>query len=223
MKKFTTTINKMSPLKLLFLASAASHCSAFVPASTSLSSHAHSQVAKRVHALRESPNAKENAALEEFGKMAGSAFLTLTLSFSAINISFSADSPLSHILIPNANAYSTTATSSSITMSKSSDVDNLIIKSLEKETREVEEEAKRDAKKARVEKSREAFFEYEAKVAEQEEARIEAAEKKAELEAAADKKLVLDLEAREKKVEKEASLASSKKEKAAKEKEAKVG
>ena len=100
--------------------------------------------------------------------------------------------------------------------------DDLVIKSLEKETREVEAEVKRDAKKARVEKSREAFFEYEAKMAEEQEARIEAAEKKAEAEVEADKKLIAELDAKEKEAEKEAKLASSKKERAAKEKEAKV-
>ena len=143
------------------------------------------------------------------------------------------------VFIPNANAYSTTTTTtatttatttpfSSILMSKkSSNVvvesdDDLVIKSLEKETREVEAEVKRDAKKARVEKSREAFFEYEAKMAEEQEARIEAAEKKAEAEVEADKKLIAELDAKEKEAEKEAKLASSKKERAAKEKEAKV-
>ncbi len=86
----------------------------------------------------------------------------------------------------------------------------------------MEAEAEKDAKKAKIEKSREAFFEYEAKMAEQTEARIEAAEKQAELEAEADKKLVAELEAKEKQVEKEAALATSKKEKAAKQKEARV-
>jgi len=86
----------------------------------------------------------------------------------------------------------------------------------------VEAEAKRDAKKAKIEKSREVFFEYEAKMAEQTEARIEAAEKKAELEAEADKKLVAELDAKEKQAEKEAALATTKKEKAAKEKEVRV-
>jgi len=86
----------------------------------------------------------------------------------------------------------------------------------------VEAEAKRDAKKAKIEKSREIFFEYEAKMAEQTEARIEAAEKQAELEAEADKQLVAELESKEKQAEKDAALATSKKEKAAKEKEARV-
>lgn len=201
----------------LLLASAAPYCSAFVPASIS-ASHVQSRIANEVPTLRASSDDNTNA-LEEVSKIAGSALVALTLSFSAVSTPFS-----NEVTIPNANAYSSgTATSSSITISAgSSDVDELIVKSLEKETREVEAEAKRDAKKAKIEKSREIFFEYEAKMAEQTEARIEAAEKKAELEAEADKKLVAELDAKEKQIEKEAALATSKKEKAAKEKEAKV-
>ncbi len=200
----------------LLLASAAP-CSAFVPASISASSHVQSRTANNVPTLRASSDDNNYTnQLEEVSKIAGSALVALTLSFSAISTPFS-----NEFTIPNANAYSTT--SSSITISaRASDVDELIVKSLEKETREVEAEAKRDAKKAKIEKSREIFFEYEAKMAEQTEARIEAAEKKAELEAETDKKLVAELDAKEKQAEKEAALASSKKEKAAKEKEARV-
>lgn len=199
----------------LLLASAAPYCSAFVPTGRSASSPVHSRHANNLPALRASSDGNTNP-LEEVSKIAGSALIALTLSFSAISTPFS-----NEFTIPNANAYSTA--SSSITISaRSSDVDELIVKSLEKETREVEAEAKRDAKKAKIEKSREIFFEYEAKMAEQTEARIEAAEKKAELEAEADKKLVADLDAKEKQAEKEAALATSKKERAAKEKEARV-
>ncbi len=216
----------LSKMKLnflgLLLASTAPHCSAFVPASISASSHVQSRLANNVPTLRASSDGNINNntnPLEQVGKIAGSALVALTLSFSAVSTPFS-----NEFTIPNANAYSTgTATSSSITISaKPSDVDELIVKSLEKETREVEAEAKRDAKKAKIEKSRELFFEYEAKMAEQTEARIEAAEKQAELEAEADKKLVEELDAKEKQAEKEAALATSKKEKAAKEKEARV-
>mmetsp|Transcript_10899 Transcript_10899/g.16440 ORF Transcript_10899/g.16440 Transcript_10899/m.16440 type:complete len:294 (-) Transcript_10899:153-1034(-) len=211
---------KLNFLGLLLALAAPSCCSAFVPASTSASSHVNSRFANSVPTLRASTddNTSNNVTpLEEVSKIAGSALVALTLSFSAVSAPFS-----NEFTIPNANAFSTgTATSSSITISaRPSDVDDLIVKSLEKETREVEAEAKRDAKKAKIEKSREIFFEYEAKMAEQTEARIEAAEKQAELEAEADKQLVAELEAKEKQAEKDAALATSKKEKAAKEKEA---
>jgi len=209
---------KLNFLRLLPALVATPYCSAFVPASTSVSYH--SRVAKSVPTLLaahdDSSSDNNKSPLEEVGKMAGSALVALTLSFSAVSPPFS-----NEFTIPTANAFP----SSSITMSAKSsgaDVDELIIKSLEKETREVEAEAEKDAKKAKIEKSREAFFEYEAKMAEQTEARIEAAEKQAELEAEADKKLVAELEAKEKQVEKEAALATSKKEKAAKQKEARV-
>lgn len=199
----------------LLLALAAPYCSAFVPASASASSHVHSRLANSVPTLRASTddNISNNVTpMEEVGKIAGSALVALTLSFSAVSTPFS---------VPNANAFSTGTAASSIMISaRPSDVDELIVKSLEKETREVEAEAKKDAKKAKIEKSREIFFEYEAKMAEQTEARIEAAEKQAELEAEADKQLVVELEAKEKQAEKDATLATSKKEKAAKEKEA---
>ena len=212
---------KLNFLRLLLAALATTYCSAFIPASTSLSSHgvAHSRVTNSAPTLRaahDDDNVSNNnkSPLEDFGKMAGSALVALTLSFSAAT-------PFSNneFTIPNANAFS----SSSITISaKPSDVDELIVKSLEKETREVEAEAKKDAKKAKIEKSREAFFEYEAKMAEQTEARIEAAEKQAELEAEKDAKLVAELDAKEKEIERKEALATSKKEKAALEKEARV-
>ena len=112
----------------------------------------------------------------------------------------------------------------SITLSKraqSSDED-LAIKFLEEETREVEREVKVEAKKAKVEKSREAFFEYEAKMAKQTEDRIEAAERKAEEEYEADKEEAELLTEMEEKAEKEVQLARTAKEKAQAKKEAQV-
>lgn len=238
----------MMTTRALLLATAASYCSAFttiLPA-TSLSSHhvaqCNSAPTTTLHATPDDNNnnnssydVKSSFFEDNATKLAGSAIMALTLSFSPI-ISTPFDTTTESVFIPTANAYSTETTTtttttpfSSILMSKkSSNVvlessdDDLVIKSLEKETREVEAEVKRDAKKARVEKSREAFFEYEAKMAEEQEARIEAAEKKAEAEVEADKKLIAELDAKEKEAEKEAKLASSKKERAAKEKEAKV-
>mmetsp|Transcript_26591 Transcript_26591/g.43934 ORF Transcript_26591/g.43934 Transcript_26591/m.43934 type:complete len:284 (-) Transcript_26591:106-957(-) len=194
----------------LLLALAAPYCSAFVPAGARLASSV-----PTLRASADDNTCSNMTPLEEVARVAGSTLVALTLSFSAVSAPFS-----NELTIPNANAFSTGTASSSITISTTTaDVDELIVKSLEKETREVEAEAKRDAKKAKIEKSREVFFEYEAKMAEQTEARIEAAEKKAELEAEADKKLVAELDAKEKQAEKEAALATTKKEKAAKEKE----
>ncbi|KAL3944650.1 MAG: hypothetical protein SGBAC_001257 [Bacillariaceae sp.] len=94
-------------------------------------------------------------------------------------------------------------------------------KALEKEVKEVEKESRKDAKAARVEKSREAFYEYEAKKAAEEEARIEAAERKATADAKKDEEEVLKLKAAEQKAEKEAAEANTKREKVEKQAEAK--
>lgn len=100
-------------------------------------------------------------------------------------------------------------------------IDDTMFKGLEKETKSAEKVAKIDARKARVEKSRENFFEYEAKMAAVQEARIEAAEQKAIDEAIKDKKEFERLQALEKQVEDEASRAGSKQERASRLKEAK--
>lgn len=163
-----------------------------------------------------------SAALERVGKAMGSAFLGLTLGFSAITTS---------PVIPPANAdVSILSTTPSMTIAaKTKSADDEVIKELEQETRKVEKEAKVDERKARVEKSREAFFKYEERMAEQAEARIEAAERKAEveaeqdkLEAEKDKEQAEELKAAEVKAEREVALAKTKKEKLAKEKEAKA-
>ena len=101
-------------------------------------------------------------------------------------------------------------------------VDNLMLKSLEKETQAAEKEAKVDERKAKVEKSREAFFEYEAKMAAEQEARIEAAEEKALAEAQKDKEEDEKLKALEQKAELDFKLAQTKQERAAKQKEIRV-
>lgn len=118
---------------------------------------------------------------------------------------------------------SLTLSSSSTLVSevKPATIDDTIYKSLEKETQAIEKLAKEDERKAKVEKSREAFFEYEAKMAEIQEARIEAAEQKAIDEAIKDKKEFERLQALEAKVEQEAARAETKQEKEARLKEAK--
>merc|ERR1712086_1110473 len=100
--------------------------------------------------------------------------------------------------------------------------DAVTLRTLEQETRRIEKEAKADLKKAQIEKSKEAFFEYDAKMAQQTEARLEANEKAAELEFENDKDEVNTLSLMELKAEREVLLATTKEEKAAKQKEVKV-
>ena len=101
-------------------------------------------------------------------------------------------------------------------------VDDVMLKSLEEETKAAEKVAKVDQRKAQNERKREAFFEYEAKAAAEKEAQIEAAEQKALAEAKKDKEQAERIKIMEEKIEKEASLALSRKDKIAKQKEAKV-
>ena len=104
----------------------------------------------------------------------------------------------------------------------STNIDTTVFKGLEKETIEAEKIAKKDMKKVKVEKSREAFFECEAKMAAVTEARLEAAEQKAIDEAIKDKKELARLDALEKQVEEQAARAETKAEKEARLKEAKA-
>jgi hypothetical protein len=129
----------------------------------------------------------------------------------------------------NIEIVQTIASGSSIIISKSEAspasslvVDNVMLKSLEEETKAAEKELKADERKANIERKREAFFEYEAKAAAEKEAQIEAAERKALAEAQKDKEQVERLKALELKAEEEAARASSRKEKIANQKEAKV-
>ncbi len=93
--------------------------------------------------------------------------------------------------------------------------DEIVIDVLTRETRADEKIAAKDARKARIEKSREAFYDYEARMAEETEDRIEAAEMKAEVDIQIDKKRVQALKEMELKAEEEASAAETPKEKAA--------
>lgn len=198
---------------LPLLAGTAPLCSSFAPMHPSVS---------RPSVLRAAPGDDEistyNDALGRVGKAAGSAFVALTLSFTALN----APVPFSDTLstVPHANA----APLPTLTLAKafSPDEEKEIIKELEEETKAEEKLVKKDAKKARVEASREKFYEYEARQAEIAEARIEAAEQKAEVEFENDREEAEILKAMEEKAEKEVATASTKAEKAAKQKEAKA-
>lgn len=158
-----------------------------------------------------------NDVAERVGKAAGAAVCALTLSFCAMTtpspLPFS-DATLSSV--PSARAVS------SITTSASTKEDDVALRKLEQETRRVEKEAKADLKRARIEKSREAFFDYDAKVALETEARLEANEKAAEQEFENDKEEVETLAVMELKAERAALLATTKEEKAARQKEVKA-
>mmetsp|Transcript_59 Transcript_59/g.127 ORF Transcript_59/g.127 Transcript_59/m.127 type:complete len:295 (-) Transcript_59:224-1108(-) len=215
----------MSSLKLLLplLAASAPLCNSFAPVLIPSVSRASIVGTRQPHVLRAAPgdndktgdaNLSNNDALERIGKVAGSALFALTLSFSAMTAPVPFSGTISSV--PSANAIP------SITIASKNVRSDDDIKWLELETREAEKEVKADRKKARVERSREAFFEYDAKMAEEQEARIEAAEQKAEVEAEKDQKEAERLKALEQRVEKEANVAVSKEEKLAKQKIAKA-
>jgi len=135
--------------------------------------------------------------------------------------------PLASISIVRENpTTSTTTTSSWIasaqpSSSSSSTLDKAALKLLEQETLRAEKEAAKDEKKAKIEKSRETFFEYEAKMAAEQEARIEAAEQKALAEVIKDNQEIERLKALELKAEEQVVVAQTPQEKAALLKEAK--
>jgi len=160
--------------------------------------------------------------MERVGKATSSALVALTLSFFAITAPVPFSGTLSSVPSANAAESAIVSASPSITIArtKSSTDDDATIKYLEQETRLAEKESKADAQKARVEKSRETYFDYDAKMAAEQEARIEAAEQRSLLEAKIDKELAEKLKVREEKAEREAALATTSQEKAAKQKEA---
>ena len=203
----------MSSLRILLplLAVSSPICNSFVPTQPSISS--------RSTVLQASSNDDngENNIFENLPTVIGSTALAVTLSFSSINIPFTNDNTGS--IIQSANAALPSISLARNQQPKS--VDDEVIKELEAETRKEEKLTRADAKKARIEKSREAFFEYDAKMAEEQERRIEAAERKAEIEAEKDKlevekdKLLAEkLKREEKKLEGELKVAKTKEEKA---------
>jgi len=160
--------------------------------------------------------------MERVRKATGSALVALTLSFFAITAPSVNAADSANIVSVSAYAGpSITIASANKSNNKSPSKDDATIQYMEQETRLAEKEAKEDAKKARVEKSREAFFDYDAKMAAQQEARIEAAEQKTLQEAKTDKELAQKLRVREQRAEQEAALATTPAEKAMKQKEIK--
>jgi len=203
----------MSSLRILLplLAVSSPICNSFVPPQPSISS-------RSTTILQASSNNENNNIFENLPTIIGSTTLAVTLSFSSINIPFTNDNTGS--IIQSANA-ALPSISLARNQQQPKSADDEVIKELEEETRKEEKITKADAKKARVEKSREAFFEYDAKMAEEQERRIEAAERKAEIEAEKDKlevekdKLLAEkLKREEKKLEGELKVAKTKEEKA---------
>jgi len=204
----------MSSLRILLPLLAVSspmQCNSFVPPQPSISSRS-----TTLQASSNNNNNENNNIFENLPTVIGTTALAVTLSFSSINIPFTNDNTGS--IIQSANA---ALPSISLARNQPKSADDEVIKELEEETRKEEKITKADAKKARVEKSREAFFEYDAKMAEEQERRIEAAERKAEIEAEKDKlevekdKLLAEkLKREEKKLEGELKVAKTKEEKA---------
>ena len=189
---------RVSNLALSLLA-AAPLCHGFAP---SASNAAHQTV------LRTS-NTQDDLNSRQFIQQVGTAAaLALSLAFA-----------------PNANAapntISYTPLTSSIATASSTD-DETALLTLQAETKALEKETAALKKKARIERGREAFYDYEAKMAAETEARIEAAERKAELEYENDKAEIEDLALLELKKERAAKLASTPAEKRELEKEAKL-
>lgn len=146
------------------------------------------------------------------GKGIASAFLAITLSFSPSfsNAAITYDDPLHHPFPP------TTTSSSAILLSRGTLLppeDDVVIAELTLQTKEIEREAAKDKKRADVEKSIAAFFNYDARMAEEQEARIEAAEFRAEAEASYDKEQAELLKIEERKAEKEFKEAQTPQEK----------
>jgi hypothetical protein len=170
---------------------------------------------------------------ERTGGVVLSALVALSLTFSSPLLSSidpanaaSSDSAQLPSPIPS-SVVSRSSSSSSLLLSRggttaSSPEDEEVMRELEAETRMIEKEARIDGKRARIEKSREAFFEYEARMAEEQESRIEAAEFRAEAEYSYDKEQADLLRALEKKAEAEMRAATTPKERAAKTREARV-
>lgn len=170
-----------------------------------------SSPAKQSHALHA---VKTNESMERAGRAVGTAFCALALSFTAITTP--SLSPLFDATLSSVHS------ASAKTIPATTQEDAEALRTLEQETRRIEREAKADLKRARIEKSKEAFFEYDAKMAQQTEARLEANEKAAELEFENDKEELETLSLMELKAERLKALATTKEEKAAEQKEIKA-
>lgn len=200
-------------MRLLPLLAATPLCASFAPCSPPMSRTASmtSSPARQNHALHA---AQTNEGVERAGRAVGTAFCALALSFTAITTP--SMPPFSDTTLSSVHS------ASAKTISAATQEDAVALRTLEQETRRIEREAQADLKKARIEKSKEAFFEYDAKMAQQTEARLEANEKAAELEFENDKEELETLSLMELKAERLKLLATSPEEKAAEQKEIKA-
>jgi len=200
-------------MRLLPLLAATPLCTSFAPRSPPMARTASmtSSPAKQSHTLHA---VQTNESLERAGRAVGTAFCALALSFTAIT---------TPSMPPFFDAtLSSVHSASAKTIPTATPEDAEALRALERETRRIEREAKADLKKARIEKSKEAFFEYDAKMAQQAEARLEANEKAAELEFENDKEELETLSLMELKAERIKALATTKEEKAAEQEEIKA-
>ncbi|KAL3794398.1 hypothetical protein HJC23_012935 [Cyclotella cryptica] len=205
-------MNRVPKLLLLSLLGASPICQSFAPsAATSKVGLAHRGF--ELQASAGEHNGSTKLLVEHVGKAAGSALLAFTLAFS----------PNVNAAIDAANTHSYSPLTSTTTLTSLDDpVDQSAILALEAETKALEKETQKLKRKARIERGREAYFDYEAKQAAETEARIEAAERKAALEYENDKEEVEALAILELKKERDAKLASTPQERRELEREARA-
>ena len=185
-------------------------CRSFAPSTK----HAAHRAKTTLHASTEN---HDRQSIQQLGKvLTASSLLAFSLILSP-NINNAATITDTPYFIPNTQTTSILASSADIDAT-----DKSTLESLEKETKALEKETAALKKKARVERGRDAFYDYEAKMAAETEARIVAAERKAELEYENDKAELEDLALLELKKERAAILASTPAEKRALEKEARL-
>lgn len=202
---------------ILLVAAAGAHCSSAFSTQLPRTSSAHpGSTTLRAQAAHDHDDEqhRSSSALSTDGI---SRAFTCTVAALALQFAAAPIAPFAeHAFVANASPVS----SSTLLAEKKTDslVDDLAIRELEKDTKKAEKEAKEDARRAKMELKRKAFFDYDAKVAEETEARIEQSEKKAELEVEKDLQEEAQLKALIEKDERE-SASLTKKEKAALQKE----
>ena len=202
---------------ILLVAAAGAHCSSAFSTQLTRTSSAHPGSTTLRAQARDDEQHRSSGTLSTDGisRAVTCTVAALAIQFAAVPLAPFAE----HAFVANASPVS----SSTLLAEKKTDslVDDLAIRELEKDTKKAEKEAREDARRAKMELKRKAFFDYDAKVAEETEARIEQSEKKAELEVEKDLQEESQLKALIEKDERE-SASLTKKEKAALQKEINV-
>jgi len=191
---------------LVLLSATTPSCTAFAPANS-----------------RQNPLTKHAAASnddvpaqppKDMMKVAASTLLGLSFGFTVFT------GPAEALTLPKFQfpSIALTTIASKFTPKEISEED-LAFQSLEEETRQSEKELQAELKKAKLEQKRKSFFDYDAKMAEEQEARIEAIERQAKTEFEQEKDEVETLSLLELQKERELKLAATKKEKAEKQRE----